>query len=274
MAHVWCPATIPSDPHTYGSCLVSRYYTQCCTHDFWSMFRVKLLYTVIYRKLMAHVWCPATIYSDLSNTSGPCLVSSYYTQWYTENAWLMFSVLVLYTVIYQTLIAHIWCSGTIHSDLPKTYGSWLVSSYYTQWCPITFGSWLVSSYYTQWSTEHSVAYAQGPPTVNLITRLSHHQTSLSFITYLILFCWSHQWIHIYLFVSLLQVPLCAEPRPWLHTMTGTYKSLSSVLSWYHSTTKHMFSCSSPSASLLNLGSHKYSLSGFGSWEFTYSMTPL
>jgi hypothetical protein len=68
-----------------------------------------------------------------------------------------------------------------------------------------------------------VASSRGPPTANLITWLSHHQTSLSFITYRILFCWSHQWIHIYLFLSLLQLPLCAEPRPWLHTMTGPYR---------------------------------------------------
>jgi len=174
MDHVWCPATINIDvPITSGLCLVSMYYTQWYTEHLWVMFGVHVLYTVIYRTLMAHVWCPCTI------------------QWSTHHFWLMFGVHVLYTVIYRTLMADIWCPGTIHSDVP-----------------ITSGSCLVSSYYTQWSTEHSVAYAQGPPTANLITWLSHHQTSLSFITYLILFCWSHQWIHIYLFVSLLQVPLC------------------------------------------------------------------
>lgn len=44
MAHVWCPAPIHSDLlNTYGSCLVSNYYTQWCIQNLWLMFGVQLL---------------------------------------------------------------------------------------------------------------------------------------------------------------------------------------------------------------------------------------
>jgi len=133
VAHVWCPATTHSDlPNTYGWYLMSSYFTQWSTAHLWLMFGVQLLYPAI-RTLMAHVWCPGTIHSVVPMTSGPCFVSSYYTQWYTENLWLMFGVQLLYTVIYRTLLAHVWCQATIHSDIPKTHGSCLVSLYYTQW---------------------------------------------------------------------------------------------------------------------------------------------
>ena len=138
MAHVCCSATIYSDvPNNYGWCLVSSYYTHWCTEYLWLMFGVQLLYTVMYRTLMAHVWCPATIHidvpnsmahvwcpatihSDLSNTYGLCLVSSYCTQWCTEHLWLMFGVQLLYTVMYRKLMADVWCPATMHSDLPNT----------------------------------------------------------------------------------------------------------------------------------------------------------
>jgi hypothetical protein len=103
MAHVWCPAAIHSD-------LLNT----------WIMFGVQLLYTLIYRTLMVHVWCPATINSDVPNTYGSCLVSSSYTQWCTEHLGIMFGVQLLYTVMYQSLMADVWCPGTIHSDLPNT----------------------------------------------------------------------------------------------------------------------------------------------------------
>ena len=80
------------------------------------------------------ICCPGTIHSNVPNTYGWCLVSSYYKQWSTENVCLIFGVQVLYTVTYRKPMAYVWCPVIINSDPPKTYVWYLVCRYYTHWC--------------------------------------------------------------------------------------------------------------------------------------------
>ena len=120
----------------------------------------------------ADVLFPGTINNDLPNTYVWYLVPSYYKQWSTENLCLIFAVPVLYTVMYRTPVADVWCAGTKNNDLPNSYGWYLISSLlyammYRKpmadvWCPLTLNSdlpithvlYLVSRYYTQWCTEN------------------------------------------------------------------------------------------------------------------------